>query len=44
LSNYGTKFHVADTNPGWAVIKNGAQITGGSQKAKQLVLGHSHDS
>jgi hypothetical protein len=44
LSNYGTKLHVADINPGWAVITNGAQITGGSQKAKQSVLIHSHDS
>jgi hypothetical protein len=44
LSNYGTKFHVADINPGWAVIKIGAQITGGSKKAKQSVLIHSHDS
>jgi hypothetical protein len=43
LSNYGTKLHVADINPGWAVIKIGAQITGGSQKAKQSVLMHSHD-
>lgn len=44
LSNYGAKLHVADINPGWVVIKNGAQITGGSQKAKQSVLIHSHDS
>jgi hypothetical protein len=44
LSNYGAKLHVADIKPGWAVIKNGVQITGGSQKAKQSVLIHIHDS